>query len=82
MESDFLDRYKILLTCKNNFNDILRSLQEVEAGKVVLRYNLPPEKYWEVRNSYEKNLHGEKKVYLFINDKNNESIVCEKIRMC
>jgi 16S rRNA G966 N2-methylase RsmD len=47
-------------------------------GKIVLRYNILPQDYWKIRNSYEKELSGKREISLFIDDKNNEAILCEK----
>jgi len=79
IKSNFLTGYKIIAKCKNEQKEILENIKKIGAGKVVLRYNINPEDYWKERNFYEKQLTGKKEISLFINDKNNESILCEII---
>jgi hypothetical protein len=79
INSNFLTGYKILAICKNEQKDILQNLKKIDAGKIVLRYNILPQDYWKIRNSYEKELNGKREISLFIDDKNNEAILCEKI---
>ncbi len=79
IRSNFLVPYKILEIPENEFEDITISLRKIQAGKVVLRYNLKPKEYWKTRNLYEKGLAGKKEIHLFINKQNNEGILCEKM---
>lgn len=79
INSDFLTGYKIIARCKNDKKDILQSLKKINAGKVVLRYNVNPEEYWKERNFYENQLNGKREISLFIEDKNDETILCERI---
>jgi hypothetical protein len=53
-------------------------MKSMGIGKVTLRYNLEPNEYWKVRNSYEKRLTGKKEINLFINQQKREAILCEK----
>jgi hypothetical protein len=78
-KSGFLIHYKILELSENKSDKIKKSLKKISAGKVVLRYKLNPEDYWKTRNSYEKELKGRREIHLFINEKNNEAILCEKV---
>ncbi|MBI5072683.1 class I SAM-dependent methyltransferase [Candidatus Woesearchaeota archaeon] len=56
---------------------ILKELQHLSCGSVVLRYTLDPAKYWEERSFFEKKLSdGTKQFHLFVFD---EALVCEKI---
>jgi len=80
IESNFLTGYKIEKICKNNKKEILQELKKIGAGKIILRYNVNPEDYWKVRNFYENQLQGNKEISLFIDDKNNEAILCEKFK--
>lgn len=79
IKSNFLVPYRILEISENKFESIIKSLRKILAGKVILRYNLDPKDYWKTRNIYEKELSGGKKIHLFINEQNNEAILCEKI---
>jgi hypothetical protein len=78
INSNFLTGYKILSICKNEQKEIIQNLKKVGAGKIVLRYNIPPQDYWKIRNSYEKELNGKREISLFIDDKKGEAILCEK----
>ncbi len=79
IKSDFLTGYKILATCKNEQKEILQNLKKINAKKVELRYNINPKDYWKIRNFYENQLEGNKEISLFIDEKNNEAILCEKM---
>jgi 16S rRNA G966 N2-methylase RsmD len=79
INSNFLTGYKVLTTCKNEQKEILQNLKEMNAGKIVLRYNIEPKDYWKVRNFYENQLIGRKEISLFVDEKNNEAILTEKI---
>lgn len=69
--------FNVLAVCKNKFDEIVKNLIELDVGKVVLRASIIPEKYWEERRKYEKELSGERTVHLFLLDK---AIICEKIK--
>jgi hypothetical protein len=80
IKSDFLQAYKILKKCKNEYKEILKNLKELKAEKVILKFKISPEEYWKVRNSYEKNFSKDgKAVSLFVNENSNEAILCEKM---
>lgn len=79
INSNFLTGYKILTICKNEQEEILKNLKNIDARKIVLRYNIEPKYYWKVRNFYENQLNGKKEISLFINEKNDEAILTEKI---
>jgi len=76
--SHFLTKFKIIKTCENDSNQILKTMNSLGVGKVTLRYNLEPNEYWKVRNSYEKKLTGKREISLFINERANEAILAEK----
>jgi hypothetical protein len=46
-------------------------------GKVVLRGNIDPKDYWNIRNKLEEGLSGTKKVHMYL--KGTEAILCELI---
>ncbi|VVB84020.1 putative cobalt-precorrin-6B C(15)-methyltransferase (decarboxylating) [uncultured archaeon] len=77
-KSYFLIPYEIIKICSSRQEEILKELKEIGAGKVTLRYNIPPEDYWNVRKFYESRLNGKKEVSLFINEKQKEAIICKK----
>jgi hypothetical protein len=78
ISSYFLTKFKIVKTCENDSNQILKTMNSLGIGKVTLRYNLEPNEYWKVRNSYEKRLTGKREISLFVNERQNEAILCEK----
>jgi len=78
-KSYFFTKYKITRICENRKEKILQELKRIEAKKVILRYNVNPKDYWKTRNFYEEELEGRKEINLFINEKQNEAIFCEKI---
>lgn len=79
LNSNFLTPYSIISTCSNEKKEILKNLKKINAGKIVLRYNVNPKDYWKIRNFYENQLNGTKEISLFINESKNEAILCEKI---
>lgn len=76
LKSAFLYGFRILEVCKHDFPVILENLKKLDAGQVVLRYNLKPEDYWKERNKYENELSGEKVIHLFANE---EAVLCENL---
>lgn len=82
LNSPFFTVYKIHAHVPYAFDlpgkkKILKELQHLSAGSVVLRYTLDPAKYWEERSFFEKRLSdGTKQYHLFVFD---EALVCEKI---
>jgi len=77
IDSVFLDSYKILKICNNKFETIIKELKIINAGKVVIRYNILPEEYWKERNRYENELIGKKEVHLFAG---KDAILCEQLK--
>jgi 16S rRNA G966 N2-methylase RsmD len=80
-KSNFLDGYEIISICKNNQEEILNELKKINTKKVELRYKIEPKDYWKIRNFYENQLNGNKEVSLFIQEKSNEAILCEKLNL-
>ena len=78
LTSHFLTKFKIIKICENDPNQILKTMNSLGIGKVTLRYNLEPNEYWKVRNYYEKKLTGKREISLFVNERQNEAILCEK----
>ena len=78
-KSYFLVPYKIIKTCENKPEKILQELKKIGAGKVIIRYNVLPKDYWKIRNFYEKELEGKKEINLFVDEKQREAILTEKI---
>ena len=74
----FKDRYRILGKTEQDIPQIKAMLTSVNAGKVVLRFEVPPDEYWNTRNELENELEGSKNVHLF--GFGDEVLVCEKIK--
>ena len=74
----FKDRYRVLDKTKQDIPQIKAVLTAANAGKVVLRYEVPPDEYWNVRNELENGLEGHKNLHLF--GFGDEVLVCEKIK--
>ncbi|MCX9014353.1 MAG: methyltransferase domain-containing protein [Candidatus Methanoperedens sp.] len=74
----FKDRYRVAGKTLMDISKIKAILAAGKAGKVVLRLDVAPDKYWQVRNELEKGLTGSKSLHLF--GFGDEVIVCEKIK--
>lgn len=69
-DSAFLRKYEVLEVTGFNIPTVKEALRKLGAGKVTLRFSLDPSEYWNVRNTLEEDLKGERWVYLFnIGDK-------------
>lgn len=79
LNSYFLTGYKIIKTCRDDKEEVLKTLKSIGAGKVTLRYNIDPKDYWNIRKYYESKLTGKGEVNLFINEQSKEAILCKKI---
>ncbi|MFO7968299.1 MAG: SAM-dependent methyltransferase, partial [Archaeoglobaceae archaeon] len=69
-DSAFLRKYEVLEVTEFDIPTIKDSLKKAGASKVTLRFSLDPSEYWNVRNSLERGLKGDRWIYLFkIEDK-------------
>ncbi len=64
LRSAFLRAFKVLYF-SDDMEEILRFLRDENFGKVTLRFNVDPAKYWNIRKRFERNLTGSEKVSLF-----------------
>lgn len=76
--SFFKDKYRVFGKTGKDIPQIKAVLTAANAGKVVLRFEVPPDEYWNVRNELENGLTGNKNVHLF--RFGDEVLVCEKIK--
>ncbi|MDO8428292.1 MAG: class I SAM-dependent methyltransferase [Candidatus Diapherotrites archaeon] len=60
----FKNRFQVVGMTQTEAELILK-LQELQAQKIVLRGKIPEEKYAELKNRIESNLHGTQKVHVF-----------------
>lgn len=74
----FKDRYRILGKTEKDIVRMKEILNSEKAGKVVLRFDIEPEKYWELRKTLEEGLTGSRTLHLF--GFGNEVVVGEKIK--
>ena len=63
--SSFVRDYRVEEICSFNFSEINDKLKKLGAGKITLRFSLPPSEYWNVRNKLESGLDGKEWFYLF-----------------
>ncbi len=73
----FKDRYRVLGKVESDILRIKELLMLEKAGKVVLRFDIEPEKYWELRTKLEDGLKGNRILHVF--GFGNEMMICEKL---
>jgi SAM-dependent methyltransferase len=74
----FKDTYRVLGKTGKDVRAIKEILRSEKAGKVVLRFDIEPERYWDVRKKLEEGLRGEKTLHVF--GFGDEMVVGEKIK--
>ncbi len=74
----FKDAYRVVGSTEMDVRAIKEILKSEKAGKVVLRFDIEPERYWDVRNNLEKGLSGSRTLHVFGFGK--EVVLGEKIR--
>ncbi len=74
----FKDRYRVLGETERVISGIKEILNREKAGKVVLRFDIEPEKYWDTRKKLEEGLMGSRTMHVF--GFRDEIVVCEKIK--
>ncbi|NJD78272.1 MAG: methyltransferase domain-containing protein [Candidatus Methanoperedens sp.] len=74
----FKDRYLVLGRTEMDISKIKEKLRLEKAGKVVLRFDIKPEKYWETRIKLENGLSGTRTLHIF--GFGDEVVICEKIK--
>lgn len=63
--------------CRSGFSDLERDVKKYGGKRVFFRFEIETDSYYDLKNSIEKNLHGETDIYVFRND--NGLILAEKI---
>lgn len=74
----FKDTYRVIGKTEKDMSRIKEILKSGKAKNVILRFDIEPEKYWEVRNKLEEDLIGNKTLHMF--RFGEEVVVCEKIK--
>ncbi len=74
----FKDRYRVVGKAKMDYQEIKEILRIERAGKVVLRFDIEPGRYWEVRKKLETGLEGSRTLHVF--GFGDEVVVGEKVR--
>ncbi len=74
----FKDTYRVVCTAGRDVLEIKKLLKSEKAGKVVLRFDIEPENYWEFRNKIEEGLNGTRTMHVF--KFGNEVVAVEKVR--
>jgi SAM-dependent methyltransferase len=78
IESDFFkDSYRAIANTENDMTKLKEILKSQKAKNVVLRFDIDPKNYWEIRTRLEEGLAGTRTLHVF--GFGNELIVCEKI---
>jgi len=76
--SDFLkDSYLFLAGAGKDMSKLKDILKSLKAKNVVLRFDIDPKNYWEIRTKLEEGLAGTRTLHVF--GFGDELIVCEKI---
>ncbi|WP_292468759.1 methyltransferase domain-containing protein [Methanolobus sp.] len=71
----FKNSYKVAKVMEFDIEMVNSYLKQNSFGKVIIRASIEPERYWNIRNTLEKELSGERKAHLFV--KENNAIICE-----
>jgi SAM-dependent methyltransferase len=74
----FKDAYRVVRETEMDIGVIKEILKSEKAGKVVLRFDIEPERYWDLRKKLEWGLSGTRTLHVFGFGK--EVVVGEKIR--
>lgn len=74
----FKDAYRVVGKTEMDIRKIMEILKSERAGKVVLRFDIEPERYWDVRKKIEEGLSGKRTLHVFGFGK--EVVVGEKVR--
>ncbi len=69
------DAYFVL--CRSGFSDLEKDVKKYGGKRVFFRFEIETDSYYELKNSLEKNLHGDKDIYVFRNE--NGLFLAEKI---
>ncbi|CAG0985160.1 MAG: methyltransferase domain-containing protein [Candidatus Methanoperedens sp.] len=78
IDSDFFkDSYRAIANTENDMTKLKEILKSQKAKNVVLRFDIDPKQYWEIRTRLEEGLAGTRTLHVF--GFGNELIVCEKI---
>lgn len=66
IKNSFLKSFKVLGT--TNMDELNSFLKKQEAGKITLRGQIPQDRYWQIKNSIEAELEGEKTLHVFFGE--------------
>ena len=73
----FKDKFRTVGRIEKDFADLKGLLISEKAKNVVLRLDIDPAKYWDMRKTLEEGLKGTRTLHVF--GFGNELIVCEKV---
>lgn len=62
----FKNRYRVLVSVPFDCSRVNRSLKEYGIGRAVIRFNVEPGKYWNVRDNIENGLSGNTTAHLYL----------------
>lgn len=61
----FKNRFEVVNECEKGRKNIIDSIAKLDAGKIIIRYNIDPLNYWRERAYFERNLLGKDTIYIF-----------------
>lgn len=73
----FKDGYRVIEKAVKDISKLKQLLESENAKNVVLRFDIDPKNYWEIRTRLEKGLTGTRTLHVFGFE--NEFVVCEKV---
>jgi hypothetical protein len=71
------NQYTVLAETNVSVEDINRKLKELNAKNALIRGKIDPDNYWNLRNSIEAGLNGDKAIHLYITD--SSAIICQPL---
>ena len=72
----FKNAFKVIDSCAQDEHEIIATLHQHQAGKVILRFSLEPQEYWKIRKKIEAKLTGDKTYALLYLQ--NKAVIVEK----
>ncbi|KCZ72512.1 RNA cap guanine-N2 methyltransferase [Candidatus Methanoperedens nitroreducens] len=73
----FKDSYRVVGRTERDIHKMRELFRKEKAGKVVLRFDVEPERYWDIRKKLEEGSRGERVLHVF--GFGDEVVVCEKM---
>lgn len=78
LQNPLAKNFYVLARLEKNTFEIIKALQDLDAGKITLRASVSPDNYWAERKKYEDKLKGTKNLHLFLFD--NAAVIAEEMQ--